>query len=73
MAKATESTVKPTVVSFRITAKQQKMLDAIQDNDPVVGIDSRNQYARKILSDFLAGRLEYKNPKDRLGDLDSVG
>jgi len=73
MPKAIESNVKPTVVSFRITTKQQKMLDAIQDRDPVVGIDSRNQYARKILSDFLAGRLEYKNPKDRLGDLDSVG
>ena len=73
MPKATESTVKPTVVSFRITAKQQKMLDVIQDRDPVVGINSRNQYARKILSDFLAGRLDYKNPKDKLGDLDSVG
>jgi len=73
MPKANASNVKPTVVSFRITSKQQKMLDAIQDRDPVVGIDSRNQYARKILSDFLAGRLEYKNPKDRLGDLDSVG
>lgn len=73
MAKANESNVKPTVVSFRVTVKQQKMLDAIQERDPVVNIKSRNQYARKILSDFLAGRLEYKNPKHRLGDLDSVG
>lgn len=73
MPKATESNVKPTVVSFRITAKQQKMLDAILDRDPVVNIESRNQYCRKLVSDFLAGRLGYKNPKDALGDLDSVG
>ena len=73
MPKASESTVKPTVVSFRITAKQQKTLDAIQARDPVVGVKSRSQYARKIVSDFIAGRLFYKNPKDKLGDLDSVG
>ena len=73
MPKASESTVRPTVVSFRITTKQQKTLDAIQDRDPVVNIKSRNQYARKVLSDFLTGRLVYKNAKDRLGDLDSIG
>lgn len=73
MPKATESNVKPTVVSFRITTKQQKTLDAVQDRDPAVGVNSRNQYARKILVDFLAGKLAYKDPKDKLGGLDSSG
>jgi len=73
MPKAIESNVKPTVVSFRITAKQQKTLDAVQDRDPAVGVKSRNQYARKVLVDFLAGKLAYKNLKDKLGDADSMG
>ena len=72
MPKANANTIKPTVVSFRITDKQEKTLDAIQDRDPVINIKSRNQYARKIVSDFLAGRLVYKNAKDRLTDLDSM-
>jgi hypothetical protein len=64
---------KPTVVSFRINTKQVKTLDALQKEDPICGCASRNQRARKILSDFLAGKLVYKNPKDKLGDSDSIG
>ena len=60
----------PTVVSFRITDDQTKKLGQIFDRDGPVGVRSTNQYARKILSDFLAGRLKYKNPAHIKKDLD---
>jgi hypothetical protein len=60
----------PTVVSFRITDEQTKKLGEIFDRDGPVGVRSTNQYARKILSDFLANRLVYKNPVHRKKDLD---
>ncbi len=72
MRKADKNTVKPTVISFRITAAQTKTLDAIRTRQQVIGIKSSNQYARKILSDFLAGRVVYKNPKDQYGDLEAL-
>lgn len=74
-AKATRParTTRPQVVSFRITAKQTKLLKEIFDRDSATGVNSPNQLARKVICDYLAGRLDYRNPDDKLQDLDSVG
>jgi hypothetical protein len=66
-------TTRPQVVSFRITSKQTKLLKEIFDRDSATGVNSPNQLARKVLCDYLAGRLDYRNPDDKLQDLDSVG
>ena len=68
-AKAT----RPNVVSFRITSTQGKTLKAIYDRDAASGVNSPNQLARKIVCDYLAGRLDYRDPSDKLQDLDTVG
>lgn len=72
MPKAKVSMVRPIVVSFRVTAKTAKLLEAILDRNPVIGIKSINQYARKILSDYTNGRMKHLDPKDMLADLDTV-
>lgn len=72
-AKATARTTRPQVVSFRITATQGKNLKAIYDRDAATGVNSTNQLARKVVCDYLAGRLEYRNPADKLQDMDTVG
>ena len=72
-AKTPARTTRPQVVSFRITATQGKNLKAIYDRDAATGVNSTNQLARKVVCDYLAGRLEYRNPADKLQDLDTVG
>jgi len=64
---------RPQVVSFRITRTQAKTLSEIYDRDPITGVSSPNRLARKIVCDFLAGRLEYRDPADKTQDLDVVG
>lgn len=64
---------RPQVVSFRITRTQAKTLSEIYDRDPITGVNSPNRLARKIVCDFLAGRLEYRDPADKTQDLDVVG
>lgn len=65
-----EKALRPTVISFRITDDQTKALTENFEKDLPLGVRSTNQYGRKILADFLAGRLVYKNPKHREKDLD---
>ncbi len=62
--------VKPKVISFRLTQAQHGKMVTDIDKAPIVGVKSENQYARKIVRDFLAGKLVYKNPNDRLMDTD---
>lgn len=69
-AKSKEKATKPTVISFRITADQEKILNEIQKRSPAVGIHSTRQLCRKIVADYIAGRLTYKNPADKERDLD---
>lgn len=64
---------RPNVISFRISDTQQKTLDEIFNRDVAVGVKSSDQLARKIVCDYLAGRLEYRNAEDKLQDLDVVG
>jgi len=69
-AKAKEKATKPTVISFRITNEQEKILTEIQKQSPAVGVHSTRQLCRKIVIDYVAGRLTYKNPADKERDLD---
>jgi hypothetical protein len=71
MPKADKSSVKPTVISFRVTSKHQKMLDAIINNKAIGRVNSRNQLARKIVCDYLAGRCGYADPNDLIGYTES--
>lgn len=66
-------TTRPNVVSFRITAAQTKLLDENFKRSEATGVRSTNQFARKVLCDHLAGRLDYRNPADKLQDFDTVG
>lgn len=69
--KTKEKTTKPTVISFRITSDQEKTLSEINKRSPAMGVHSTRQLCRKIVSDYIAGRLQYKNPKDKDKDLDA--
>lgn len=83
MAKTTEKTPKtrsnkgrmtrPQVISFRITAAQAKILAEIYKREPASNVRSPNQLCRKWTVDFLAGRMSYKDAKDKLRDLDLAG
>jgi hypothetical protein len=64
---------KENVVSFRLDEKKFKALQDVRKTDKPVGVKSENQLCRKIVNDFLAGRLEYKENGDRFTDLDALG
>ena len=66
-------TTRPHVVSFRITASQEKILKEIFNRDAASGVNSTNQLARKVVCDYLAGRIDYRNPDDKLQDCDVIG
>ena len=81
MAKSTKKTkstkpsrkarvTRPDVVSFRITTTQCKSLSAEHEKNAAMGVKTPNQLARKLVCDFLAGRLKYSNPSDRLQDFE---
>lgn len=63
---------RPNVISFRVTDTQIKTLDAVHERDPAFGIKTSNQYARKILCDYLAGRLGYLDPADKKKNFDLI-
>lgn len=63
----------PKIVSFRLSEEYFEKLTRWQEKNPVVGANSLNKLARKLLCDVLAGRVKYKNPNDRLADLDMLG
>lgn len=50
------------VVSFRLKPKEQRQLTKALSENPVIGVRSKNQYARKLVQDFLNGSLVYLNP-----------
>jgi hypothetical protein len=64
---------RPNVISFRVTDTQLKTLEAVHERDPAFGIKTGNQYARKILCDFLAGRLSWADPADKKKNFDLIG
>lgn len=68
--KTPAKTARGIVISFRITSDQENKLEEIQKRTPAMGIHSSRQLCRKIVSDYLAGRLNYKDPKHKERDLD---
>lgn len=58
----------PTVLSFRITETQEKTLKAIFEKQTIFGVKSLRQYARKIVCDFIGGKLDYADEADRTKD-----
>lgn len=67
---AKEKTPKSTVISFRITPKQERMLADAHKADKPLGVGTIRQMARKIVLDRLNGRLDYKDQTDRNRDLE---
>ena len=70
---STGHTTHPYVMSFRLTSSQTKTMEEIIKNEPPTHVKSANQLGRKIVVDYLAGRLEYRNPADKLKELEPVG
>lgn len=65
--------IRPQVVSFRITQAQSTLLKDLFEKDSATGVNSPNQLARKLVCDYLAERLAYKKPSDKLQDFDFIG
>ena len=61
-------TNKPNVISFRLSDAYHEKLKAIFDKDMASGVFSRLQHARKIIVDYIDGRIAYKDPADKLKD-----
>jgi len=59
---------KERVVAFRIPDNLASNLETKAVEPKIIGIRSGNQFARKLVIDFLAGRLVYLNPADRKRD-----
>jgi hypothetical protein len=64
---------KENVVSFRLDDKRFKALKDKIAEQPIIGVKSANQLARKIVCDFVAGRLTYPNPEHANEDVDLGG
>lgn len=71
MSKA-KAKIKKRVITFRITEKQETELKQKLTATPIFGMNSENQLCRKVVSDFLSGKLVYTNPKDAALDNDSL-
>jgi hypothetical protein len=71
MAIKKKKNLKPNVVSFRLTAHQYKVLVETYKNSPMSYVKSESSLARKIVCDFLAGRLVFKNPAHSKMDVDA--
>ena len=52
------------IVAFRLDGTHGQDLDRVAIKNKIVGIASGNQLARKLVLDFLQGRLLYPNPDD---------
>jgi hypothetical protein len=59
---------KQRVIAFRINTDKGTALDAWHTEHKIINIHSSNTLARKILLDFIDGRLTYKNHEDALID-----
>jgi hypothetical protein len=57
-----------TVIAFRIPTKAAEVLHAKAESNCIVNVRSGNQFARKIVLDFLSGKLIYVRPKDKFHD-----
>jgi hypothetical protein len=53
------------IFAFRLTEKDAKALEDRMQLAPVIDIASKEQFARKVVLDFLHNRLIYLNPHDQ--------
>jgi hypothetical protein len=60
------------VVSFRLPKSHFKMLEKAHQKTPIASVNSERGLARKIVRDYLAGRLVYVHDHDRMTDLDTA-
>lgn len=58
------------IVMFRLEPPRVEMLSEIIRRDPIVGVHSGHQLARKIVVDYLEGRLQYTHDKYKKADPD---
>jgi hypothetical protein len=63
--------LKTKLVVFRLTTSQHKLLVETFRNQPMSYVKGENALARKIVCDYLAGRLEFTNPAHRKLDVDA--
>ena len=61
---------KDTVMSFRVPGASKEWLSRDLVAQPIVNVPSANRYCRKIVLDFISGKLLYKTPTDRNVDPD---
>lgn len=69
MPKATDS---HNIVMFRLERKMIKNMGEMLTRDPIIGVRSTNQLARKLVKDYMEGRLAYTNPKYAKADTDLI-
>jgi len=61
---------KDTVMSFRVPSAAKGWLDKDLGGNPIVNVPSANRFCRKIVLDFISGKLVYVNQADRALDPD---
>jgi len=59
------------VVSFRLTDGQYQALSAIFSKQGIMNVTSVRQFSRKLVVDYMAGKLKYANAADLLADTES--
>jgi len=59
---------KHNIVMFRLKTETLRNMGEVLTREPIIGVRSTNQFARKIVKDFMEGRLVYTNPKFSLAD-----
>lgn len=52
-------------VIFRITSADRAILDEQVQTLKIIGVRSPNQLARKVIVDYIRGKLNYTNESDR--------
>ena len=64
------ATGRTNVISFRVSDTIKEFLD--KQKESVVGVQSANQMARKLVEDHAHGFTQYDNPEDATMDTDMI-
>ncbi len=66
-----QNAVKHHIVSFRMTDAQYARLETTCKESGVLGASTPRQFARKLVCDYLSGKIKYKNAEDLRMDLET--
>ncbi len=66
MSKIKKPIIREVVIAFRLTAAESQTLSKSFEDEPMLGVKSPSMLARKLALDWSAGRLAYKNAKDKV-------